>query len=112
MWELQYQVNQLLSFPKTRATRMEMVSFTARAKSSHKRVIHNVCGCPCPMSRQNYTGAVACATTPVCVFLILARYCYGVGVAVLVGVRETSMPFVWSPMTITRPFRKPRMVLA
>jgi hypothetical protein len=37
---------------------------------------------------------------------------YGVGVAVLVGVRETSTPLVWSPMTMTRPLRKPRMVLA
>ena len=55
--------------------------------------------------------AAACATTLGDVIVPVLR-CYGVGVAVLVGVRETSMPSVCEPSTTIRPLRKPRMVLA
>lgn len=47
-----------------------------------------------------------------CMDCIIAVIDYGVGVAVLVGVRETSMPSVCEPSTTIRPLRKPRMVLA
>ena len=61
------------------------------------------------VSMKMHTAHFAYDHAPSCMVKVHGQ---GVGVAVLVGVRETATPLFWSPNTITRPLRSPRMVFA